>query len=67
MPVIALSDPANGKIFVEVEPVQAKGRNIDVIELLRLTLSETRVLSERKLQRGATLKNDYDKAVTKTR
>jgi hypothetical protein len=43
LPVIALSDAADGKVSVEVGPVEAKGRKLDVVQLCWAGQSETRI------------------------
>jgi hypothetical protein len=41
--VIALRDPANRKIFVEVGPVEAEGGKLDVVQLVRRGRGQTRI------------------------
>jgi hypothetical protein len=41
--VLALGDAADGKIFIEVGPMKAKGRKLDVVQLRWSGGRETRI------------------------
>ena len=65
--VIALSDAADGKIFVQVRPVEAKGRQLDLVQLSRGGVGETRILECGKTKLCATLQDNKNNAVPRTR
>jgi len=53
--VIALSDAADGKIFIEIRPMQAKRRQLDFVQLGGRRASEARIFRRSEPQFGATL------------
>lgn len=67
LPVVALRDSADGQIFIKVRPMKAKGRNLDVIQLLGRAPGKARVLFRWKPERRLRLENDDDVAIEKNR
>lgn len=53
--VIALSDAADGKIFIEIGPVEAKRRQLDLVQLRGRGAGEARIFRRSEPQFGATL------------
>jgi hypothetical protein len=53
--VVALSDAADGKILVEIGPVKAEGGKLDVVQLGRGGVSQTRILRDGKTELRAAL------------
>lgn len=60
--MIALQQAAEGKVFIQVRPVQPKGGDFDVVELLGVAASEPGIVCDRKAKFISAFHRDDDAA-----
>lgn len=63
--VIAFGNPPQGKIFIEIGPMQPKGRNLDVVQLLGRSSRKTGILRDWELNLRAALQRDQNLTIPK--
>ena len=58
--IVAFHDPAQGKVFVEIGPVEAEGGDLDVVKLLLGAQGQTWILRHRETNFNAASHPDED-------